>query len=206
MVRDLQSHEIPAAVRVLEHAFAADPSLLHLLPDPAERAWIGPALAHGWVRYAMGWGRAWCTDGLEGVALRRPPGAEGFDPWGVIASGMWQAPLLLGPAGTTRLVRAAAAMDARHARAVQGPHWYCWLLAVDPARQGGGHGGALMAHTFDRADADGVPCYLETTSERALSVHLAHGYAIVDDDAIPGTDLRVWSLLRRPRARLRLVA
>lgn len=206
MVRELDSTEVKAATNVLKHAFASDPSLLHLLPDDAERSYLGPALARGWLHYGLGWGKVFCTENLEGVALRRPPGAEDLNPWGVLASGMWQTPLLLGLAGTQRLLNAGRAMDERHARAVKGPHWYCWLVAVDPAHQGGGFGGELMRHTFDLADQQGVPCYLETTSERALAVHLHHGYDIVAEGKIPGTDLFVWSLVRPPRKAARLAA
>lgn len=206
MVRDILPADDAAAIAVLKLAFAQDPALSFLLPDPAVRDVVAPRLAGTWLRYARGWGRAWCTDGLEGVALRRPPGAEDFHPWGVLASGMWQTPFLLGPAGTWRLIQAAWAMEQRHRAAISGPHWYCWLLAVDPAHQGKGLGADLMAHTFDQADADGVPCYLETTSERALSVHLSHGYEVLVDGQVPGTELRVWSMVRPPRKRLKIVA
>ena len=206
MVRELDSTEVKAATNVLKHAFATDPCLLHLIPDENERSYIGPALARGWLRYGIGWGKVFCTENLEGVALRRPPGAEDIHPLGAVVSGMWQTPLLLGWAGTQRLINAGRAMDARHARAVQGPHWYCWLVAVDPAAQGGGFGGELMRHTFDLADEQGVPCYLETTSERALAVHLHHGYEIVEDGRIPDTDLFVWSLVRKPRTPRRVLS
>jgi MFS family permease len=46
------------------------------------------------------------------------------------------------------------------------PHWYLWLLGVDPDRQGQGVGSALLAPILARADAEGLPCALETLTER----------------------------------------
>ena len=43
------------------------------------------------------------------------------------------------------------------------------LLGTDPLVQGKGVGGQLLQPALDRADADGVPCYLETQKERNLS-------------------------------------
>src|SRR5262249_18467489 len=44
-------------------------------------------------------------------------------------------------------------------------HWYLSLLAVDPTLQGKGAGGALLGVLHERADAQGLPCYLETQKE-----------------------------------------
>jgi len=201
-VRDLREDEIPQATSIIARAFARDPALSFLLPDPSDRLRTGTRMVASWIRYCRGWGAAWCTDGLEGVALRRPPGSPGLHPWGVVASGMVWAPLWLGLAATVRLVRAAVETGRRHATAVRRPHWYLWMIAVAPEAQGHGHGGALMAHTFERADREGVPCFLETTSPRALDIHAAHGFEVAAEGLVPGTDLQVWSMVRPARKRL----
>lgn len=204
--RDLRADEVNAAVPIVARAFAEDPALAYLLPDPRDQEVLGPWLVATWIRYARGWGRAWCTEGLEGVALRRPPGATDLHPWGVIASGMVWTPFQLGFGASRRLLAAARATDARHAKTMPSPHWYCWMIAVDPAHPGEGHGSALMAHTFDQADMAELPCYLETTHERALAIHTAHGFEVVSDDVVPDSELRVWTMCRMPRRRLILAA
>ncbi len=193
-IRDLRPSELPAATRLLVSAFEDDPALRWLLPDPAVRASAAPLLAEGWLRYALRWGRVWCTDGLEAVAVRRPPGAEHLHLWGLIWAGLWRLPLLLGVAGTFRLLAGGAAADARHHAAVQGPHWYCWLLAVHPDHRGRGHAGELVAHTFAQADADGVPCYLESTNPRSVAMHRHHGWRVAATSRDGG--LQVWSMVR----------
>lgn len=197
-IRDLRPEDLPQAVTIIARAFAQDPALCWLIPEPVRRQRVGRRMVATWIRYCMDWGAAWCTEGLEGVALRRPPGATGIHLWGFIASGMVLMPLWLGLAASWRMIRVLVETDRRHARAIHGPHWYLWMIAVDPRFQGQGHGGALMAHTFARASEDGVPCYLETTAPRALSIHRAHGFEVTAEGTIPGSGLQVWSMVRSP--------
>lgn len=205
MVRPLLSSELESAVRVLEHAFAADPALSYVLPDEVDRERIGPHIARAFLRYGMSHGTVWVTDDLQGVALRRPPGREEMSLLGMLSSGIAWLPFRLGWRGTRRLLAAERETNQRHRRIVRGPHWYLWMIGVHPDHQGRGLGAALMARTFDEADAVGVPCYLETSDRRALSIHLHHGFDIIEQGVVPGTDLMVWSMVRPPRRRLALV-
>lgn len=195
MIRRLQPADLDPAVAVLRHAFASDPALAWLLPDPDHRARVEPELARAYCRYAMEYGVAWCTDDVTGVALRRPPGAEHLDWLGILSSGMAWLPLHLGWDATARLLQAEETTSRWHADLMDQPHWYLWTLAVDPAHQGEGIGGELMRHTFATADAAGLPCYLETTHPRALAIHQAHGFEIARHERI-GDTLDVWAMVR----------
>ncbi|GLH99871.1 GNAT family N-acetyltransferase [Phytohabitans aurantiacus] len=69
-------------------------------------------------------------------------------------------------------------MEARHPT---DPHWHLLFLAVRPDRWSQGLGSALMDHTHARLDAEGVPAYLEATSEQNRKLYRRHGYT----DMIP---------------------
>lgn len=56
------------------------------------------------------------------------------------------------------------------------PHWYLALLAVDPDWQGRGLGGALLRPGLERADDEGLPCYLETQKEANLAFYGRYGF------------------------------
>lgn len=58
-------------------------------------------------------------------------------------------------------------MEERHPP--EPPHWYLFILGTEPAAQGRGLASALLAHMLARADADGMPAYLESSSERNLA-------------------------------------
>lgn len=59
------------------------------------------------------------------------------------------------------------------------PHWFLPLIGVDPRRQGGGIGGALMAHALERCDADGLPAYLESSNPSNVPFYERHGFEVV---------------------------
>ena len=90
------------------------------------------------------------------------------------------------------------AHDGGRARHAPEPHWYLYLLGVEPARQGRGVGRALLAPTLARADAGGVPCYLETQNSRNVGFYERLGFRVTSDGWAPGTTLRVWTMRREP--------
>jgi ribosomal protein S18 acetylase RimI-like enzyme len=77
-------------------------------------------------------------------------------------------------------------------------HWYLWGLGVEPSRQGQGIGGMLIQPVLARADASGLPCYLETMNEKNVPFYEKHGFKIVSDAEVPRHGLRVWAMLREP--------
>ena len=64
-------------------------------------------------------------------------------------------------------------MRARHPKE---PHWYLHFLGTEPARQGRGIGSAVLKPMLDTCDAQGLPAYLEATSERNRSLYMRNGF------------------------------
>jgi GNAT superfamily N-acetyltransferase len=87
-------------------------------------------------------------------------------------------------------------MEAQHPH--ETPHWYLFILGTEPAAQGRGLGSALLAHVLARVDAEGMPAYLESSSERNLAFYGRHGFEITSEVAIPG-GLRIWPMWREPQ-------
>lgn len=71
-------------------------------------------------------------------------------------------------------------------RLVQAPHWYLLIPGVEPERQGQSIGSALITPDLARADAEGLPCYLETAKERNVMFYRRHGFEVRDEENIPG--------------------
>lgn len=57
------------------------------------------------------------------------------------------------------------------------PHWHLAFLAVDPGHQSHGLGSALMEHTHQWLDRNGLPAYLEATNADNQRVYRRHNYA-----------------------------
>lgn len=56
--------------------------------------------------------------------------------------------------------------------------WYLVYLGTKPPARGKGYGKALIRHGTDRADKDGVPCYLESSNVVNLRLYQAMGFEL----------------------------
>ena len=97
---------------------------------------------------------------------------------------------------TASVLGALERMEERHP---QDPsHWYLFILGTEQAAQGQGLGSALLAQVLARVDADGMPAYLESSSERNLALYGRHGFEVTSEVVIPGGP-RIWPMWREPK-------
>jgi GNAT superfamily N-acetyltransferase len=66
------------------------------------------------------------------------------------------------------------------------PHLLLQILAVMPEEQGRGVGSALMRTVLERADREGLPAYLEATSDRNRALYERHGFEYRGPLRVPG--------------------
>jgi ribosomal protein S18 acetylase RimI-like enzyme len=189
--------ETGAAARVLNAAF---------LDDPISRA-IGPRRrAHRVATNPLSFAGIVIASRRHGgrVVLARRRGAAvgvsiAFDPgaWPLHGSAVayelaWA--LAAGPLPVRRGLAFARVVRDAH---VGHPHHYLWFLAVDPAEQGRGAGRALLADLHGRADADGLPTYLETGTMDNVAWYAAAGYATLGELRLAGGE-PLWRMERPP--------
>ncbi len=80
----------------------------------------------------------------------------------------------------------------------QEPIWFLESIAVDPDRQGGGLGSALINHGLQLADHSGLPAFLETSSSHLVGYYQRFGFGVVAEGDVPGGGPRVWFMRRNP--------
>ena len=191
--------QVKDAGEVLARAFHEDPFVMWLVPDEVRRA---QAMAWGmafWARYCLRFREVYATAGkVDGAAIWVPPGKFPMSLLRLMLSGMILTPLKLGPAGFRRFMSAANHMEHLHKRDVPPQHWYLWILGVDPSRQGQGLGGALIQPVVERADAEGLPCYLESANPRNLPFYQRHGFEVVVEGELPNSGPHFWTMKREP--------
>jgi ribosomal protein S18 acetylase RimI-like enzyme len=195
-IEPLVPSDLPAAAAVLGRAFHANPGLVAILKDdsPAERLRLTTIGMGAFARAVQRVGNAEVIkqDGkVVAVSLSYGPGAY---PPSLATELRIGSGLLRG--GLRRLLRfgqADAVMRKRHLRE---PHWYLWVLGVDPEQQGRGFGSELLRALSARAEHDRVPCYLETDKPSSVQLYEHHGYAVRDETVVPGLDFRLWFMLR----------
>lgn len=194
-LRQATNEDVHRLKAVLAGAFYEDPVIGWLMPDATKRRarlrrFFGIELRH----MALPRGRVWTTNDLTGVALVMPPGAWRVPP---------HATLLEGSAFGVHLGRAArlgAAMEWRHAREVRKPHYYVRDVGVLPEVQGKGLGSALMRPMLDLCDREGLPAYLEASSERSAALYERLGFRLIDELRIASSPpLRLMLRPSRPR-------
>ncbi|MEE1816605.1 GNAT family N-acetyltransferase [Streptomyces sp. SP18ES09] len=98
--------------------------------------------------------------------------------------------------------RAPVFRDAVMAAAGHGPaepHWYLAVIGADPAARGLGHGSALLRSGLAKADAAGLPVYLESSKPDNLPVYEHFGFTVRGEFALPGGGPVLWAMKRDPR-------
>jgi GNAT superfamily N-acetyltransferase len=117
----------------------------------------------------------------------------------MIRVGMFLAPFRFGLGGMGRFMGAMNHTEELHKRDMSQDHWYLMILGVDPPRQGQGLGSALIAPVLTRADADGLPCYLETTKEKNLAFYGKQGFEVIVEDVLAKNGPPFWTMKREPK-------
>lgn len=196
----LRPSDQKAAAAVFARAFFDYPIMVSHWPDPARRARYLPWYLGCAVNYALRYGEAYTTRDLAGLALWLPPHATHFTVWRYVRSGFLATPLIMGFRRSFEIaVQQDDAAQKAHEQIMPGPHWYLWMLGVDPGQQGIGTGCLLMQPGLDAADRQQLPCYLETHDEKNVPFYIKRGFELVHTQQIPGSDLRFWSFVRHPR-------
>lgn len=193
---NLSASHVRQASLVLARAFYRDPLYVYLMPDDVRRERLLPSFQALTVRYALRYGEVYATPGLEGVACWLTPGNTTPTLWRMLRVALRGAPASFGISGYRRYAPIGAYTEKMHEQVAPDPHWYLWVLGVDPSRQRQGLGGQLIQPILARADRDHLPCYLETMNEANLPFYVKHGFMVVSDGVVPGTGLRVWGMRR----------
>ena len=191
--------QIDVAAGVLARAFHLDPPMVYTLPDAVERARVLPSFLKTFVNYASMYGEPLTTAGkIEAVALWLPLDDLSDTPEQDHKAGIDQIPAIFGREAFKRLMHIARVSERFHHHAAQGKHLYLQFLAVEPARQGRGLGSSLIRAMTDRADAEGLQCYLDTFQPRNVPLYQKHGFKIVIEEVEPNSGVRGWGFLREP--------
>jgi ribosomal protein S18 acetylase RimI-like enzyme len=194
----LQQSQIEEVSRVLARAFFDDPMTMYIVPDDEKRRRTLPWFFKKAAQIAGRYGEPFTTPGkVQAAALWLPPGKTILTLPMMIRAGMAAAPFTFGLPTFMRFMGAMNRLEHLHKRDMPPDHWYLFVLGVEPERQGQGVGGRMIQPILERADRDGLPCYLETMKERNVTFYRKHGFEVVVDDVFPDGP-RYWTMKRDP--------
>jgi GNAT superfamily N-acetyltransferase len=197
-VMSLIPDRLVQAAEVLGLAMEDDPFLAYVVPQTDERIVLRRWLYADTIARAMADGRVdvW-GDPIVGVAvwLRR----AAIDAPDTPASGPADRPTLaglLGPDAVARAGRFGAVMRELRRRARPDRHAYLDSLGVLQDHRRTGIASALLTAGHGWADAEGLPCALDTLTDANIAFYRRRGYAVVAGASVPGSDLTLTAMRR----------
>ena len=195
-IHSYQTNNYNAVVSTIARAFCNDPMFVHVMSDNAKRPKVVTAMTRLAVNAITRVGKVDCTADTTGTAMWMTP-AQAEPTFGdMLRGGLIALPFRAGFRPTIRFLQMLSAGEAVHREATPGPHWYLAMIAVEPEHHGQGIGSALIQHGLKRVDADGLPCYLETSNERNIPLYERYGFNIYHTDLLPDNGPRYWGMLR----------
>jgi GNAT superfamily N-acetyltransferase len=200
MAEALRASQLSAAVKVLASAFWDYPETVHLLPDERRRSRVLPRYLLSDARDALGFSMllgAFDGDHLVGAAAWIPPEAYPVSVGRQARQLVDLAPAL--PWAWRCLREAQRAQKANRTYHRRHPeHFYLRAVGVDPGSQGHGHGASLLTPILDRADEQGVGCFLQTATAGNVRWYEQFGFAVADAYRPTPTWPDTWSMWRPP--------
>ena len=167
-------------------SFHDDPVMRWLVPEDEIYFEPGGEVMRGAMTGWLDHREVWCTDDGAALAVWIPPGrpdstSEPDPPIDPPSEALVERFAILGP------IMAANTPPEEH--------WYLQMLATHPDWQRQGLGAELMHAQFERADAEGLPCYLETETVENVAYYRRHGFEVRSEWDVP-TGPHMWGMLR----------
>jgi hypothetical protein len=166
---------------MLARAFAEDPVMMFMFPDPAHRLPKLLRLFGLLLDSAVPLGGCDVTIGGETAGLWRPPGKTDI-PLGEILRHLGSFLGIYGVRGAARALRLLGTLERHHPI---DPHWYLMVLGTDPHRQGMGFGGIALRHRLAWIDAARQPAYLEASKVENVPIYASVGFEPLGELPIP---------------------
>jgi len=197
----LTPDHVKEACKVAGSAFQDDPVMVFVYPDEKERKQKSQYGFYMLYRYGIKHGLTYATsNNLEGITIWLPPGKVYPSIWTMMRYGAFYTMRKVGLKMKAMKITMTVFKyeEERHKELVPYDHWYFQNIAVKPEEQGKGYGGLLINTMIKTIESDRLPIYVETNTEKAVSIYQKYGFEILEHGIIPETDIHLWCMLRKP--------
>ncbi len=181
----------PALIETLAQAFQTDPALSWILPNPDHRARALRGLFRTLVPADMRAGIALRSAGDEAAALWRAPGQAHGGTFEFLRTVL----PLIATFGIA-LPRGLKVQSGIDAHRPPGRFWYLHYVGVRRDHQGKGHGGRIIRAQTAAADAERLPCWLETATAGNVPLYERLGFVTQVEWDVPGGGPHFWGMMR----------
>jgi hypothetical protein len=196
---EIKKQDINKAAEILSLSFKDDPIFRYIFKTREKYLQLAPWMFSTWVRWAMLFGRAWMTEDRNSVLLMRAFGKSEMSLWSMIRAGMLLTPVKLGAGAFWRFYfEIVSLLDKKHNEIMGSqPHWYGWMLGVNPANKGIGR--VLLKYCFDTADQKQLPVFLETSIERNVQLYNYSEFEVKDKVFVNKGKFMLYFMVRQPK-------
>jgi len=189
-VRPARTEDRTTVIATVVAAFAHDPAWSFLCGADYDR--LAPRFAGALFDTRVASGHVWVTDDLTGVAMWDPPGSAPS----AESERLWQSYRAV--AGEPAWRRLSDYESAIHKVRPSTTYWYLGVLATHPDRQRQGLATKVIAPILERADKEGLPSCLETSTVGNREFYGRRGFTEATDIHVAAGP-PTWWLCRAPQ-------
>jgi GNAT superfamily N-acetyltransferase len=181
---------------LLSRAFYDDPFYIWIMPNEKKR------LSHlNWwmkimLRYTYKLGEIHYTEDHKAVSMWLGPDNPMVNDFRIFSMGLILYPFKIGFRNFIRAIDITGQWDREHKK-MNERHYYLMVIAVEPEYQGKGIGSRLMKVGLDKADKDGLECFLETVTQVDVQFYQKHDFKTTVNQGFGHTD-QYWLMSRDP--------
>ncbi|SDB83405.1 Acetyltransferase (GNAT) domain-containing protein [Pelagirhabdus alkalitolerans] len=200
---EIKHDDLEDVKEVLANAFMNDP-LKHAFENEANFLKQYQAFFLVPVTYALKYGYVYSpSDDLEGVIVYTRGRYASMTPWRMLMSGAMKYGLQVGREPLKRLdpFMKLSKKDRKSFTSSYKDYFYVMLFGIHSDHQGKGHGKALLQHIIKQADQELLPIYLETETEKNVSIYEHFGFKVVNQHNIPSLNMTFYAMLRESKPR-----
>ncbi len=191
-VRTATESEQERVAEILGEAFREDPVFNWLLPGGDQTEYYLRVLRALYFKHDA----VFLAGDNEGAAMWLPPGAIAKIPIPTTLRLGLRGYQLGGLGCVRRALRLLSVTAAAHPKV---PHYYLHAIGTTAEGRGKGLGSQMMRYVLNRADAEGMPAFLENSNEKNMSFYKRHGFEVTEEiRPAPGCP-SLWAMWREPR-------
>ena len=201
----LKKADTKRTARMLARAFVDDPLMLFAygVGDKERSSEGGYYYFQIPLKYCLRYGEVYApTSDIEGAAAWMPSSKWPITFWKMMrVTSIWLMMKMVCKFGIgmmNRMMPVGRHLDETHKRLAPSDHFYLQTLGVDPEHQGKGYASRLLKPMFARLDEEGMPCYLETFTEKDVQIYSHFGFDVLEESEVRDTGITSWAMLRQP--------
>ena len=196
----VKKNELSQSAGVLAEAFQDDPLWNKIIAEGDDKSKKHPIVAEILLRYCFKFGEVYASsENLEGVMAITQDKKSYMNLWGLLTSGAILPFMRLGGKSLAKMSNAFTPLDKARYKQMKGKSFiYLQVIGVSKDKQGKGHGRLLLQWLIEKSRQAGIPIYLETETERNVTLYEKLGFKTLEKMTLPVIQQPMWTMIREP--------